>query len=85
VTEVSGGTLTVSVDNGSYNSVEIKVYVTFVEVTKLMVNSGGNIFSEDVIKTSKLSLSATSAGTIEIQAEVDQLEANAGSAGEILK
>lgn len=83
VTEVSGGMLTVSVDKGSYNSVEIKVYVTFVEITKLMVNSGGNIFSEDVIKTSKLSLSATSAGTIEIQAEVDQLEANAGSAGEI--
>lgn len=84
VTEVSGGTLKVSVDNGSYNSVEIKVYVTFVEVNKLMVNSGGNIFSKDVIKTSKLSLSATSAGTIEIQAEVDHLEANAGSAGEIL-
>ena len=83
VTEVSGGMLTVSVDKGNYNSVEIKVYVTFVEITKLMVNSGGNIFSEDVIKTSKLSLSATSAGTIEIQAEVDQLEANAGSAGEI--
>lgn len=83
VTEVSSGVLKVSVDNGNYNNVEIKVYVTFVEINKLAVNSGANIFSEDIIKTSKLSLSATSAGTIEIRAEVDQLEADAGAAGEI--
>lgn len=83
VTEVSDGTLKVSVDKGSYNNVEVKVYVTYAEIRKLMVNSGANIFSEDVIKTSKLSVSATSAGTIEIRAEVDELEADAGAAGEI--
>lgn len=83
VTEVSDGTLKVSVDKGSYNNVEVKVYVTYAEIKKLMVNSGANIFSEDVIKTSKLSVSATSAGTIEIRAEVDELEADAGAAGEI--
>lgn len=83
VTEISDGTLKVSVDKGSYNNVEVKVYVTYAEIKKLMVNSGANIFSEDVIKTSKLSVSATSAGTIEIRAEVDELEADAGAAGEI--
>lgn len=82
-TDISGGTLKVSVDNGSYNNVDIKVYVTYVEIDRLMVNSGATIFGENVIKSSKLTLSATSAGTIDIQAEVDQLEVNAGSAGEI--
>lgn len=82
-TELSDGILKVGVDNGSYNNVDIKVYVTYLELDKLMVNSGANIFGENVIKASRLTLSATSAGTIDIQAEVDQLEANAGSAGEI--
>ena len=83
VTEVSGGTLKVSLENGNFNNVDVKVYVTYVDLDKLMVNSAASIFSENVIKCSKLSLSATSSGTIDIQAEVDQLEANAGSAGEI--
>jgi len=83
VTEVSGGTLKVSLDHGSYNNVDIKVYVTYVEIDKLMVNSAANIFSENIIKCSKLYLSAISSGTIDIQVEVDQLEASAGSAGDI--
>lgn len=83
LTQVSDGTLKISVDKGSYNNVDIKVYVTYVEIDKLMVNSAATIFSEDIIKCTKLTLSATSSGTIDIQVEVDQLEASAGSAGEI--
>lgn len=82
-TEVSEGVLKVSIAHGSYNSIDVKVYVTYVELKKLMVNSAANIFCENVIKSSKLSLSATSSGTIDIQVEVDEVEANAGSAGEI--
>lgn len=83
LTEVTGGTLKISVDHGSYNNVDIKVYVTYVEIDRLMVNSAGTIFSENIIKCTKLTLSATSSGTIDIHAEVDELEASAGSAGEI--
>jgi hypothetical protein len=83
VTEVSGGTLKISVDHGGYNNVDVKVYVTYVDIDKLMVHSAATIFSENIIKTSKLTLTATSSGTIDIQAEVHQLEASAGSAGEI--
>lgn len=83
LTEVSGGILKVGLGNGNYNNTDVKVYITYVELDKLMANSAGNIFCENVIKSTKLSLSATSSGTIDIQAEVDELEANAGSAGEI--
>jgi hypothetical protein len=83
LTEVTSGTLKVSLDHGSYNSVDVKVYVTYVDIEKLMVSSAATIFSENIIKCTKLSLSATSSGTIDIQAEVDQLEASAGTAGEI--
>lgn len=83
LTEVTGGVLKVSLDNGNFNNIDVKVYVTYVELDKLMANSAANIFCENVIKSTKLSLSATSSGTIDIQAEVDDLEANAGSAGQI--
>lgn len=83
LTGVTDETLKVSLDRGSYNNVDIKVYVTYVTINKLVANSAGTIFSENSIKSSKLALIATSSGTIDIQAEVDQLEATAGSAGEI--
>lgn len=83
LTELSGGVLKISMGHGSYNNVDVKVYVTYVELDKLMVNSAANIFCETVIKSNSLSLTATSSGTIEIQVDVVDLEANAGSAGEI--
>lgn len=82
-TEVAGGMLKISIENGSFNNIEVKVYVTYVEVNKLIAYSGANIFGENIIKSSKLSLSTMSSGTIDIQAEVDELEASAGSAGQI--
>lgn len=83
LTQVSDGTLKISVDKGSYNNVDVKVYVTYVTVNKLMASFAATIFCENVIKVPSLTLSATSSGTIDIRAEVDRLEASAGSAGEI--
>lgn len=82
-TEVSGGILKISVSNGNFNNVDMKVYVTYVELDKLMTSAAASIFCENVIKTSKLTLYASSSGAIEVQVDVDQLEANASSAGEI--
>lgn len=83
LTQVSDGTLKIGLDKGSYNNIDVKVYVTYVSVERLTVNSGATIFCENVIKGSSLTLSATSAGSIEIRVEVGHLEASAGSAGEI--
>lgn len=82
-TEVEGEVLKISFENGSFNNIDVKVYVTYVDLTKLIAYSAANIFGENIIKSSKLSLSVMSSGTIDIQAEVDVLEASAGSAGQI--
>lgn len=83
LTEVTGGILKINIGSGSYDNVDVKVYVTYVELDKLMTNSAASIFCENVIKSTRLSLSAMSSGTIDIQVEVNELEANAGSAGEV--
>lgn len=83
ITEVSGDYLKIHMQEGRYKDRTVKVYVTYVEVTKLSASSASNIFAEGIIKTKELTLSASSAGTIDIQIEVDELEASASSAADL--
>jgi len=83
ITEVSGDYLKIHMQEGRYKDHTAKVYVTYVEINKLSANSASNIFGEGPIKTKQLLLSASSAGTIDIQLEVDELEATASSAADV--
>ena len=84
VTEVSGDYLKVQMKHGSYrNEHSVKVYVTYVELNKISASSAGSVFAENVIKTGELSLSASSAGTIDIQVETDQIDISTSSAAEV--
>lgn len=83
ITEVSGSYLKIHMKEGHFRDRTVKVYVTYVEVTKLSASSSGNIYAEGVIKTDNLEVSASSAASIEVTVEVNFLEAGASSAGQI--
>jgi hypothetical protein len=84
ITDVSGDILRVQMSSGRYRgSRTVKVYVTFVQLSKLMASSAANIYSESPIRTRSLSLSASSAGTIEVNADAEEITASASSAGDI--
>lgn len=83
ISEVSGDYLKIHMKEGHYRDRTVKVYVTYVEVTKLSASSASNIFAENPIKTKSLMLSASSAGTIDLEIEVDELEASASSAADL--
>ena len=83
ITEVSGDYLKIHMREGNYRDKTVKVYVTYVEVNKLSASSAANIFAENPIKTKSLTLSASSAATIDIQIEVDELTASASSAADL--
>jgi Putative auto-transporter adhesin, head GIN domain len=84
ITEVSGDYLKVQMKHGNYrNEHSVKVYVTYAELTKISASSAGSIFAENVIKSDVLSLSASSAGTIDIQVDVNTMDVSASSAAEI--
>lgn len=84
ITEVSGGYLKIHLDEGRYTrSRTVKVYVTYVELTKLYASSASNIYSEGTIKARSLSLSSSSAATIEVSVEVDNLTVSASSAADV--
>ncbi len=83
LTEISGDFLKVHMEDGNYRNKTVKVYVTYVELTKLSASSAANIFSENVIKAKSLSVSSSSAGTVDVQVEVENFEASASSAGNV--
>ncbi|MCU0396685.1 MAG: DUF2807 domain-containing protein [Cyclobacteriaceae bacterium] len=84
ITEVSGDMLKVQLDDGRYRgSHTVKVYVTFVQITKLMASSAGNFYGESTIESKSLSLNTSSAASIELTVKVEQLHASASSAGDM--
>ncbi len=84
VTEVSGDYLKVQMKHGNYRGdYGVKVYVTYVELNNISASSAGSVFAENVIKATDLTLSASSAATIDIQLEADQVEVSTSSAAEI--
>lgn len=84
LTEVSGGYLQVHMRSGNYRgNRNVKVYVTYVQLEKISASSASEVFSENVIKSGTLKLTASSAGNIEIQAEASSITIDASSAGNI--
>ncbi len=84
ITEVSGDYLKIQMTEGRYNRTRtVKVYVTYVELTKLSCSSASSIYADEIIKTRSLSLSASSAGSIDVGVEVESLTASVSSAAEI--
>ena len=84
LTEVSGSYLKVHMRDGNYHGhVNVKVYVTYVQLEKLSASSAGSIYSETVVKSNSLELSCSSAGNIEILVDAQTMEVSASSAGEM--
>jgi hypothetical protein len=83
LTEVSGSYLKVHMRDGNYRHVDAKVYVTYVKIEKLSASSAGSIFSDGVIKADKMEITASSAGTVELNLEANSAEISASSAGDL--
>lgn len=83
LTEVSGGRLKIHLEQGRHRNHQVKVYVTYVELTSLSASSASGIFSEGTIKGDELSIRASSAADIEVDVDVNQLEASASSSGDL--
>lgn len=83
LTDVSGTSLRVHLASGSWKRVNVKVYVTYVSLEKISASSAGNVFAEGIIKSESLGISASSAGSVEVSIDANQVMANASSAGRI--
>jgi hypothetical protein len=83
LTEVSGEFLKVHMASGNYKNSNVKVYVTYVELTKLSASSAANIYSEGTIRGRQMSISSSSAATVDVALETESLTVSASSAADV--
>ena len=82
LTEVNGTTLKIHMRDGNFRGRKsVKVYVTFTRLEKLSASSAANLFSSDPIKSDRLEISVSSAGSVETKLESESVSVSASSAG----
>jgi hypothetical protein len=83
LTEVSGNSLRIHMRDGSYKRINVKVYVTYLNMEKISASSASNVFSEGRIKATSMTINASSAGSVEVGLEAESVLVDASSAGNI--
>lgn len=83
ITEVSGDRLNIHLDRGNFRNVHVKVYVTYKSLEEISVSSAADVYSESVIKSESLELSASSAGSMDLEIDVNELSISASSAADV--
>jgi hypothetical protein len=85
-TDVEGSSLRIRLkDNRSWrNKVNVKVYVTYVTIEKILVSSAASVFSDGPIKSSRLDIATSSAGSVEVSVEANEVSVDTSSAGEVV-
>ncbi|HCM76553.1 MAG TPA: hypothetical protein DIS90_09240 [Cytophagales bacterium] len=84
ITEISGSYLKIHMESGNYRRSNVKVYVTYVNLNKIYASSASNVFSEGTIKAPSIDINTSSAATVEVSVDVNELKADVSSAGDIV-
>ncbi len=84
-TDIEGSSLRIRMRDSKWRTkVNVKVYVTYVNLEKITVSSAASVFSEEPIKSTRLDISASSAGSVEITTEAGDISVDTSSAGEVV-
>lgn len=86
ITEIAGANLKIHLRENSFfrNNVDVKVYVTYVSLSRIYASSASNVFSEGVLKADRLEIQGSSAADIELAVEANEVQAHASSAADII-
>lgn len=84
LTEISGSYLKIHMRDGRYKNQNVKVYVTYVSLDRIHASSAANVYSEGTISSNSLTMSASSAATIEIAINAGEVLVEVSSAGDMV-
>src|SRR5690606_36992305 len=83
VTEVSGDYLRIHVREGRFRrNVNARVFVTYRDINRISASSAANVYTEDVLRARNLEIECGSAGSEELDLDVDELAVRGSSAGD---
>ncbi len=84
VTEISGSYLKIHMGPGNHRNVKsVKVYVTYVELDKIVATSASNVFSDGAIKSNSMEIHASSAATVEVSVDANDIQISVSSAADV--
>jgi hypothetical protein len=83
ITRVDGGILKIELDRGNFRNIDVKVRVTFTTLDMIAASSASGIYSEDVIKASRLAIMASSAASVDISVDAGELKIDVSSAADV--
>lgn len=83
LTEVSGNTLKIHLEDNNYRNINVTVWVTYKELDELRASSSASIIVEDLVKANDFDLGASSSGSIQLQLEADDVDIDVSSSGEV--
>jgi hypothetical protein len=84
ITEVKNGVLHIYSDASIRNAEMEKAYVTMKDINSVSTTSAGDIIGNTAIKAGKLELSSTSAGSIKLELDVNDLSVDLSSSGDMV-
>jgi len=85
LTEISGSYLRIRMlDDNGYKKINVKVYVTYVNLNKVSASSASNVFSDGTIRAGSFEISVSSAASVELSLVAESLTAEASSAGDVV-
>lgn len=83
ITEVNNGVLKIYSDKNIWRAKARKVHVTVENLSLLKATSGSDVYSETIIKTNEISISATSGADIKIEVDAESVSTSATSGSDI--
>jgi hypothetical protein len=86
ITVVEGSSLRIKMKDGGHfwNKVNVKVYVTYVNLDKISASSASSVFSEGAIKTDHIDINVSSAANVEVSLDANSTMVDTSSAGEVV-
>ena len=88
LTEISGSYLKIRLRDSNYGNrwgkKDVKAYVTYISIDKIVASSASNIFSEGTIKSGDMEVHASSAANVEVSIDADDVQVHASSAGDVI-
>lgn len=84
LTEVDGGTLKIHLEGDNHRNVDVKVFVTYVNLDGLKASSAASLKVDGQVNTKgNFDISCSSAGSIEASVNADEVDIDVSSSGDV--
>jgi len=84
LTETSGSKLRIHLERGNHRNVDVKIWLTYVNLEEIDISSAASVQTESVLRADNLKVEASSAGDGKLEVDVNELRVEVSSAADLV-